>query len=280
MIAGVFGIVLLAGCSSVQAGSDFAAPSAKSFDGPGTSGTMGGGMMGGMNPGGMAPPPPRTFDATASGKTEGEASKNACIEARKVAKTFRSEAGFLNVTKTKKEANGWTATCEVKEFSGYSYRVDSPKGPVLDVDFNVCRVGNGTCKKINAGMFETFSGIPVPVESDTNTAFVSKTWRNMGLGGSSMKVAVPSIVTTGFEAVFTPIVDKNGRIRVAFTLDDSDLKKIKTLKNGDQYPVVEKALSKSGTLDLASGETKSIDLGKGFRMTISAKVLRESFENL
>ncbi|MHB8368957.1 MAG: hypothetical protein ACYDBP_04590 [Leptospirales bacterium] len=212
---------------------------------------------------------PRTFDATDAGKTEVEASNKACIDARKVAKTFHSEAGFLNVTKTKKKTNGWTATCEVKEFSTVVDSQNGPaKGPVLDVDFKVCHVGKGTYKEIVAERVATFSGVPVPVGSTTNTAFVSE----IQWDGRSTKAVLPSIVTTGFEAVFTPIVDKNGRIRVAFTLDDSNLKEIKTLKNGAQYPVVDKALSKSGTLDLASGETKSVDLGKGFRMTVSAKV--------
>ena len=150
------------------------------------------------------------------------------------------------------------------------------ESPVLDVDFKVCRVRNGTCKEINTGKFETFSGVPVPVGSTINTVFVSKNLMSVGLDGKITKaVAVPSIATTGFEAVFTPIVDKNGRIRVAFTLDDSNLKEIKTLKNGAQYPVVDKALVKSGTLDLSSGERKSVDLGKGFRMTVFAKEVIE-----
>jgi len=278
MITGYLGIVLLAGCSTSQvaktSGTDSPVTKARASAMPKTPGLVSDGFgRGGMMGGGMETLLPRTFDATASGKTEVEASRKACIDARKVARNFHSEAGFLNVTKTKKKTNGWTATCEVKEFSTVVDSQNGPaKGPVLDVDFKVCRVEKGTCKGIVAGMFATSSGVPVPVGSTTNTAFVSEIQRMGGLGGRGTEVAVPSIVKTGFEAVFTPIVDKNGRIRVAFTLDDGDLKEIKTLKNGTQYPVVDKALSKSGTLDLASGETKSVDLGKGFRMTVSTKV--------
>jgi len=279
MIAGCFGIAFLAGCSTTQvaktSGTESLATKAPSgfSGGPGMGGMTGGmGMPGGhgIMGGGMETLLPRTFDATDTGKTEVEASRKACIDARKVARTFHSRFSFLNVTKTKKKTNDWTATCEVREFSPVVDSQNGPaKGPVLDIDFKVCHVGKGTCKEIVAGRFETFSGVPVPVMSTTNTAFVSGI---QGIVGMDSKITVPSFVTTGFEAVFTPIVDKDGHIQVAFTLDDTNLKEIKTLKNGTQYPVVDGTLSKSGTLALASGEAKSVDLGKGFRMTVSTKV--------
>lgn len=232
--------------------------------------------MGGVGGFGTRALLPRTFEATAAGKTEVEASKKACIDARKVAKSFHSGPNFLDITETEKKTNGWTATCDVHEFADDV--VDSQntpaKSPLLDVDFKVCRVGEkGTCKEINSGKFETFSGRPVPVGSTINTAYVSKVRATDSFGQLlSQKVVVPLIVTTGFEAVFTPILDRNGRIRVAFTLYDRNLKEMKTLRNGSQYPVVDQALSKSGTLDLSSGETKSVDLGKGFQMTVFSKV--------
>lgn len=242
-------------------------------------GKGGAGMLGGppMLEGGMKASLPRSFDATAFGKTEVEASKKACIDAREVAITFHSGPRFLNVAKTKKKSNGWTATCEVQEIAPEVGSQNSlAKSPVLDVDFKVCRVRNGTCKEINTGKFETLSGVPVLVGSTINTVFVSKNLMSVGLDGKITKaVDVLDDLSTGFEAVFTPIVDRNGRIRVAFTLDDSNLKEIKILKNGAQYPVVDKALVKSGTLDLSSGETKSVDLGKGFRMTVFAKEVIE-----
>jgi len=282
MIAGCFGIAFLAGCSTTQvaktSGTESLATKAPSgfSGGPGMGGMTGGmGMPGGPGIMGSGTETllPRAFDATDTGKTEVEASRKACIDARKVARTFHSRVGFLNVTKTKKKTNDWTATCEVREFSPVvdSQNV-SAKGPVLDIDFKVCHVGKGTCKEIVAGRFETFSGVPVPVMSTTNTAFVSEIQGIVGMDSKRTKITVPSFVTTGFEAVFTPIVDKNGRIQVAFTLEDSKLKEMKTLKNGTQYPVVDGTLSKSGTLALASGEAKSVDLGKGFRMTVSTKV--------
>ena len=268
--------VLIAGCSTAK-------PAAKDVSYNGGDWNSLSGTFAQMNPEcsgrgmgmpmmGYLPLPSRTFNATASGKTEWEASVKACHKVVKIAQAHHV-AGSLDTPKTEKKSRGWTATCEAREFP--ASEAIRPGTQALEIHLKVCHDEKGICKEVNKAIVDTFSGVPAPIESSQNTSFVLETLAWAEPDGIETKQLVPSIVTTGLSEIFTPVVGKNGRILVAFTMNLSNLKGIKTLKDGVQFPVVKTLLSKKGSFDLASGKNKTVDLGNGFHMTLSTKVLKE-----
>lgn len=222
------GFMFLAGCSTPNT---FSNPSGKNVSSSGTdwnslsgmaaqmnSACSGGGM--GMPMMGCLPLPSRTFDATASGKTE------------------------------------------------------------VDVDLQLCRDEKGTCKDIYHSVVATFSGVSVPIESVREIPYISEivsTGKKHGVLSDSMVASqdIPAIATTGFSATIEPAVLKNGQVTVGYTVSLSALKEMETSKRGVQMPVIDKLIDTSGFLNLGPGGRRSVLLGNGFHMTVSAKVLAD-----
>lgn len=140
---------------------------------------------------------------------------------------------------------------------------------LMNIKMSLCREDkNGICAPLTNLMLESFSGATEPFEAVQEIQYLAQVVP-MGIDseGEPLYIDIPNIVTVGLKGNIYPVFD--GKFSVGYTINLSALKEIKT-SNKVQVPVLDHLLAASGVIDLASGGTKSVQIGNGYRLTLSA----------
>lgn len=151
-------------------------------------------------------------------------------------------------------------------------KINQGNKTVVVIKSHLCHEEKGSCKEVTSSTVRTLDKAAVPIENAEETSFVSGVMDAADQNGKEVTQVFSSTVLTGAFESFSPVVEKNGRVLISYSIKLTNLKGIRALKNGVQFPVVDKLVSTTGKLTLSQGRSGNIDLGKGFRLIISARV--------